>query len=153
MIELGLGDATTVYRGWAAQMKSLGAELSAIPNDPKPIFVRGVASPRVAAVFRNPAVWAALVNARQLPMPDVYSRDGRTAYYLAPPTVQQAYAKMLEQGIIADADRATPGLMDQWGIPSPLQGFGNLVNSVKWAGGLLLAWWALDRFVTRGNRK
>jgi hypothetical protein len=140
MIDLGLGDAASTYRAWVDQVKRWGGTATTLPGSTAP-------------AARYPmSVWAPKVNNREWPMPDAYSSNGQSGYYRASQVIVDA-ARHLKNATPAEAKAGAEVLMDRWSVPDPLRGLGNLVNSMKWAGGLLFAWWALDRYVTRGNRK
>jgi len=95
-----LGDYPPVYAQWAAQVKAHGGIVTAKNG-------------RAVAKYPDPAVWVPKVNARQLPVPDEYSGDGRTAYIYAPRSVQDA-AKQLGQATATEAAAAGKQLEQTW---------------------------------------
>lgn len=122
--------ASAAYNNWVAAVKKNGGRVVIPPTG-------GGGIPRLPSAAYPDIVWVPKANAREWPIPNEFSLNGKTGYYHAPANLHAEIASF-GQATKQETTKAAEQLMDQWGIPAPLRGLNQYFSSLALIGLVLI---------------
>lgn len=107
--------ASAAYNAWVDRIKAAGGRVTVAPSRTPAVAFAGARGPLAAGDLGT--------------VPNEYSANGRTAYFHAPSWVQ-VEVRGFSSATEIEAEAGAEKLLDEWGVPPMLRGFGAYSTTV-----------------------